>query len=382
MKSTTNKYGKYKKYIKYILPVIAMIVSSRAYAGKLDTNFVLTITNAAAAWAYKVVPAAKKAFMILWFFETMLQGFFKQLFQIGRIKELLRFVLIRTMFLTFFTGVLMDPDFYLGIIQFLARLGGGDQGSGIIGINAGDVWANFVNWYQEGFIAVKKNLDFSDLSGHIILSAAFFVNLGATVVISFLVIMVQIEVSLIVYGALILTSCAGSDWTKSWWNSYLGGCVSLGLKVMIFCFLYTAVKGTMVYKPGATDAIDIWTQVITCVICTLSLWIVPARIAGMVSSAGSGNFGGELVAGFMGGIAMGKSAIRGAGTVASVAGSAGGFIFKEGNKVMDQLMAEHAPSSGKAGNSNNNGASQQPIANAQDKAKYLNNKGMNDGKDR
>ena len=45
-------------------------------------------------------------------------------------------------------------------------------------------------------------------------------------------------------------------------------------------------------------------------------------------------------------------------------------------------MAEHAPSSGKAGNSNNNGASQQPIANAQDKAKYLNNKGMNDGKDR
>ena len=377
---------------KFIYFILFCMISCNAYAGSLDTNYIATVAMKAPEWAISIQPMAVKLFLLLWWLETMLQAFSTQLLQIGKVKELLRFVIVRSLFMGFFSVFLTNPNFYLAIPTFFAKLSGVNdiRGSGILGVNPGDVWQSYANWFSGDYTsALDANSTISKIGVQLSLAIGAIMYMIATIYISFLIIMLNIEVYVMIYGALILTACAGSKWTYGWWASYLGAVVSIGLKILLFLLLYKILGDSMKYHSGSTfNSIDVWTQIVNCILCTLTLGIIPSKIAGIVSSAGTGELGGQVVGGFMGGLAFGMKTMGGIhATAGAIPGAAKG-AFKTGKGAFNMgagAVQMSARAIGGAIGSVRDGLSEnmervqhdfslQPRADSQDKSSFLNDK--------
>ncbi len=344
--------------------------------GTMDLHYVSTILSDAASWQTPVLKASIQIFTILWFFDTFREGLFHQLFQVGKLQELLRFVIVRVIFFGFFSSIFLYPEFYLGIVKYLGGVGrtqlhfatDSTGGSGnVTGLDAGWIWKQYTAWFANDYTPAILKKGLSELGTQLSMAIGSIVYLLCTCWISFLIIMLEVQAKATLFGGLILTSCAASKWTESWWNSYLGAVVSLGIKVMMFMFLYASIQAEMSYKSGhtITGSIDVWNQIINTIICTFIITVIPSKIAGMVSSAGASDLGGKVVAGALAGMAIaakaGKMASKGAK-------SAGGK-----SKSTSSDLNKSKPSSSDSNKSTPSGGdkSQQPMADKGDKSEFM-----------
>ena len=382
MQKHTNK-------ILIFVALFCVIVNANA-AGSMDLHYVSTILSDASSWQTPTIKASIQIFTILWFFDTFREGLFNHLFQVGRIQELLRFVIVRVIFFGFFSSIFLYTDFYIGVIQYLGGIGrtqlhfatGSTGGSGnITGLNAGWIWQQYTDWFTNDYTPAINDKGMSQIGEQLSMSVGSIVYLLCTCWISFLIIMLEVLVKATLFGGLILASCAGSKWTEPWWKSYLGAIVSLGIKVMMFMFLYASIQAEMTYKSGHINgAIDVWNQIINTIMCTLIITIVPSKIAGMVSSVGASDLGGQAIAGALAGMALAKNSIKGAtgavGGVKSVgkmAGKTAGATAGKIGKVLGGIGKTQSDkgSSTKAQKSSA-GKAQQPMADKGDKEKFMN----------
>ena len=90
MQKHTNK-------ILIFVALFCVIVNANA-AGSMDLHYVSTILSDASSWQTPTIKASIQIFTILWFFDTFREGLFNHLFQVGRIQELIRFVIVRVIF--------------------------------------------------------------------------------------------------------------------------------------------------------------------------------------------------------------------------------------------------------------------------------------------
>ena len=382
MQKHTNK-------ILIFVALFCVIVNANA-AGSMDLHYVSTILSDASSWQTPAIKASIQVFTILWFFDTFREGLFHHLFQVGRIQELLRFVIVRVIFFGFFSSIFLYTDFYIGVIQYLGGIGrtqlhfatGSTGGSGnITGLNAGWIWQQYTDWFTNDYTPAINDKGMSQIGEQLSMSVGSIVYLLCTCWISFLIIMLEVMVKATLFGGLILASCAGSKWTEPWWKSYLGAIVSLGIKVMMFMFLYASIQAEMTYKSGHINgAIDVWNQIINTIICTLIITIVPSKIAGMVSSVGASDLGGQAIAGALAGMALAKNSIKGAtgavGGVKSVgkmAGKTAGATAGKIGKVLDSIGKTQSDKGGSTkAQKSSAGKAQQPMADKGDKEKFMN----------
>jgi hypothetical protein len=130
--------------------------------------------------------------------------------------------------------------------------------------------------------------------------------------------------------------------------------------------MYGVLQSVLVYHSGG-DAniqdVDVWTLIVTTVLATLCLGIVPGKIGGAISSAAGG--GGELAALGAGAAAMvSKLADGGLSLAQKAAPKVANTIKGQTNKIMDDLMKEH-------GKGSLNNKSKQPMADQGAKLQHL-----------
>lgn len=365
---------------KLLLLCLLLMATTIANAdGTLNTTYIASIMSLAESkWLPIVTANSIKIFTILWALETFTTCITNKFFDFTKTKELFRFLAVRIAFMSVFTVILMKPDLYLGIIQLFVKMGqsgmSGMQGgssTGYAGLDAGWVWHQYAQWFNNAVPALMADAKFSP-SEILSLGFAEIIYMLCTIYISFLVIMMNIEITCIIFGALILTGFAGSDWTKKWWDSYLGMVISMGLKIMLFCFLYAGLENILAYKDGKAGhvvGIDMWTMVVNCIICTLALGIIPGKIAGAISSAASGSTGGEAIGGFMAGLAVAKTVVSPAKTLSKMVGNAKNIMGNFMDKASGSSTSGGTSGGGDKGSSG--GKSQQPTANSEDKSEFM-----------
>lgn len=365
---------------KVLLIILLMGVTYMVNAdGKLNTEYVNTIFSSEqhAQWLKVINKGSLTIFNILWAMETFKECLTNKFFDFVKAKELFRFLAVRILFMVVWSAILMKPELYLGIIQLFTKIAkdgvidlipDGKSVGGITHLDAGWVWHQFAMWFSNDVPVIEKSIGWSPIS-MIAIGILEIIYFLCTLVISFLIIMLEIETTCIVFGALILTSFAGSSWTKQYWDRYLSMVVGMGLHIMLFCFLYAGLQNKLTYHPGqssiVTDVlgIDIWTQIANCILCTLALWIIPGKIAGAISSASGGGTGGAAIQGFFAGIAVAKTA----GAIAMNGVKGGMTILNKSESLSGggKTTSEYFKSGG---------SSPQPSANSVDKANFLNNK--------
>ena len=366
---------------RIFLLVILLMLINFAGAGEISAQYTQKITNVAQGWAATIVPASIRIFTILWCIETFTQGIFHHLFSFERYRELARFIVVRVCFMSFFTVFLVKPEFYLGIMRFFVELAGYNAStSSMTGIDAGWIWHQFSQWfdndYTSGLKAVGGATGLANMGQQFLMAFGCVIYFISTLVICFLAIFMQVQAILIVYGALVLTGFAGSKWTIGLWNNYINACISMGIKIMLFCLLYGVLQDVMTYHAGTiTGAIDILNQIINCALSTLILVVIPGQIGSMVSGVAASSLGGEIVGAAMAGLALSKTALgTGQSTINNTKSAATNSVNLARSATNAVKSAFDGFKSGwRAGNGSSNNIPQ-PMADNKDKSEFLKSK--------
>ena len=192
--------------------------------GKLNTEYINTMFSLAQheRWIKVVTTASLTVFNILWAMETFKECLTNKFFDFVKAKELFRFLAVRILFMVIWSSILMKPELYLGIIQLFTKVAKDGvidlipesrATGGITQLDAGWVWHQFAMWFNNDVPTIEKSIGWSPIS-MIAIGLLEIIYFLCTLIISFLIIMLEIETTCILFGALILTACASSSWTK------------------------------------------------------------------------------------------------------------------------------------------------------------------------
>jgi type IV secretory pathway TrbL component len=202
----------------------------------------------------------------------------------------------------------LKPDFYVGIIQYFGHLTTPIQFNGNIltGFNAGEVFTQFNTWLMKVYTPIQSNLGWSDAGKAVSYAFLCVIYLMCTCVISLMVIILEVEIYMTIFGALVLTGFAGSSWTYGMWNRYLDMVIGLGVRVMVFGMLYGILIKLINIDINTAGSMDVISSTITIILVTMCLWIIPSKIAGIVSGSAAGHSLAEAAGAALGGFALGK----------------------------------------------------------------------------
>lgn len=327
--------------MKYLVALVFLIVAPITFADTLSNitqyDYVGAIEQMIPSWVDMSTKLALKIFTILWSFETFNQIVFKNILG-NNIKQLPIYFITRICFGGFFAFVLLKPDLYLGVIQLLASQTTNITFSAdhhINGLGAGWIFEQFKNWNNDVYVPRRDALGFDQIGTAVCYAFMYLVYLGCTCFISLMIIIIEVEIYMTVFGALILTGFAGSSWTFGLWNRYLDAVIGLGVRLLVFGMLYGLLSKLILVDADHAGGLNIINSTISIILTTLCLYIIPNKIAGMVSGSATGNSLGEAVG-------MGIAGVATAGYVAR------GAMHRLGN-VADVLKSKFEGNSGVAG---------------------------------
>jgi type IV secretory pathway TrbL component len=132
------------------------------------------------------------------------------------------------------------------------------------------------------------------------------VYMVCTCLISLMVIMLEVQIYMTVFGALVLTGFAGSSWTYGIWNRYVDAVIGLGIRVMVFGMLYSILTRLIGIEPSSIGSLNIINSTISIILVTACLWIIPSQISSMVSGSSAGHSLAEAGAMIFATMALGK----------------------------------------------------------------------------
>ena len=375
--------------LQILITLLCIGIVPSAYAGDVTANFIDTITRIAPTWEALVLPYTIQIFMILWTFDTFRTLVMENLLDIAKIKQVFRFLIVRIAFMGFFTACFVHVAFYHGILEYFAGIAhkalassGLAPTSTFTGIDAGWIFTQYKEWFANIYTPAVDSLGVSEVGKQFSYAILSIVYLMCCVVIAFQIIFLEIQITLSVYAGVMLSGFAGSKWTISYWNNYLSMIIGLGVKVMVFCFLYAVLQSMLIVNIHYTSG-DVWMTMVNAVLATLCICFIPTRISGLVSGAAAGNHGGEMLGAFMMGAALPHKAVghamNTAKGVAGVGTKAGGAI-KAGGGAINKKINEYSNSELKTPESTQptGNKNQQPQAtNTEDKKAFI--EGQNDG---
>lgn len=293
---------------KFILFLVLAISYGYSHADtQYHTDFIGAVEQAIPFWMQVSTNTAMKIFTILWCFETFYQVTFKNVLG-NNLKQLPVYFITRVCFGGFFYALLLKPDFYLGIIQYF-----GSQttaisihGNLIKGFDAGWVFDQFRNWTTSVYNPVVETLGLSDMGKIITYGILYDIYMVCSCLIALMIIILEIQIYITVFGALVLTGFAGSSWTYNIWNKYIDTVIGLGIRVMVFGMLYGILSKLIGVNPSTVSSLSVVDSSISMIIVTACLWIIPSQISSMVSGSSAGHSLAEAGAAVFASVALGK----------------------------------------------------------------------------
>lgn len=328
-----------------------------ANAGSLQLMFVNSIDGLTNGWIAPLIKIGTGIGVSFWLIESLIEIKNKQLYDNG--QALLMFALKRSIIFAVLTAIFIKFDLYktittifLSPAQSLTGLGGAGSS---FGLDPGDVWQHFADWYKNDYAKIMDELDITNVGGQIGLIIYSIIYMISCVLISFEIIMLNVKFKVILFAGVIFAGCWGSGWTREYWYKYVSALVGISFQVLVFCLIYAAYKASLNYNSLKTMSDnglfsdDFLLQIIGTIIACLSLRVVPGWVSGIFTGVSGGVGGGDVMSMMSGGI-------KNAANVALGKSSGGGA--SGGNK----------PSSGQNGN---NSASKQAPMNSGDKAAFM-----------
>jgi hypothetical protein len=285
------------------LMIIAIVADAAAQAsGGLNIMFVNSINGMTQGWINPLVKIGIGVGISLWFIESFVQMINKGLYDDP--GALLKFVYMRSIIFGVSTGIFWKFDLYQNITELFLDPArtlsnfGSDRGS--FGLDAGDVWKQYTQWYIQDYGTLSKDVGKTNIPGQLGLLCYQVIYFLSAIVISIEIILLNLKFKLILFGGVIFAGCYSSDWAKQFWWKYVSALIGISFQVLVFCLIYKAFKDSINYKSmqnaisgGGTLTDNFLLQVIGCVIAAISLWIVPGYIGGAITGLGGG--GGSAI---------------------------------------------------------------------------------------
>lgn len=353
--------------------------SMSATGGLLDI-FLQNYYNASQSWTGVLAPIATKLFWFWFTCEFLWQLTFKKILT-NDLQKLYVFFVIRIFTAYFFAQCFVNPDFYLGIIQYFTTLGAQAGGfsvnptsgnpfgtlspSGIINIG-------LCSW-NSLFAFLGANAGWASVVNAIIYAVpmiimTLLITLVA-IIMALALVMLALESYIVLFGGFILCGFAGSSWTQSFWQrylSYVGGiairffvmCLILGLMQTqlntLFAYIVTASSGS-----DYVTLIGVFFNTLICMVINAFIVLkVPAMAGAMLSGQVSGGLG-DLMQGaamVMSGASMIKSFGGGGNKTSALAqsalalGTGGASLAANGaSKMATTAASTAAKAAGEAG---------------------------------
>lgn len=335
--------------MRYVLLIGLIIVASTGFADglsdKLQSNYISIIEQQIPTWTSITTKLALQIFSILWCFETFYQVTFKNILG-NNIKQLPVYIVTRVLFAGFFSYVMLKPDFYLGIIQLIGSKTTGITFSGdtIQGFDVGWVYKQFKEWTIDVYTPQQDALNWKEIGVAVSYALMYVIYLICTLCITVMIIILEVEIYLTVFGALILTGFAGSSWTFGLWNRYLDAVIGLGVRVLVFGMLFALFKDLISVNPATAGAMDILTSTSSILLTTACLYVIPNKLAGMVSGTASGHGLGAMVGAGLGGFVGASNAV----------GKIGGKSIDTGKSAYNKIKDKISGGGGDGSSSKNN----------------------------
>lgn len=294
---------------KKILLIIALLVLNKVvFAGALDLAFVQSINNASTSWVNKLTLVAGSFGASIWFIDSLYQIYKKQLYTDAH--KLLMFAFHRSLIFGCLSVFFLKYDFYKGITDFFISTGkslgtvsggGGGGSTGTTGLNAGWVWSQFSQWYENDYILASDKLGIANIGGQFLLVVFAVIYMIVCLVISFDIIMLNVLLKVILCSGILFAGCITSEWTKPYWKKYIGMLVGVSFEVFVFCLIYSAFSKSMEYR-AVTDAIvgktvgaSLIVMIISAAMACLCLHIIPPKLGAAFGGVGGGSIGGQAV---------------------------------------------------------------------------------------
>lgn len=354
--------------------------SLSATGGLLDV-FLQNYYNASKVWTGVLAPIAIKLFWFWFTCEFLWQLTFKKILT-NDLQKLYVFFVIRIFTAYFFAQCFVNPDFYLGIIQYFTILGAKAGGfsvnptsgnpfgtlspSGIINIG-------LCSW-NSLFAFLGANTGWASVVNAIVYAVPMIVmTLLITIVaiiMALALVMLALESYIVLFGGFILCGFAGSSWTQSYWQKYLSYVSGIAIRFFVMCLILglmqTQLNTLFAYIVSASAGSDYVTLIgvffntlICMVINAIIVLKVPAMAGAMLSGQVSGSLG-DLMQGAamaMSGASMVKAFGSGSSNKASALvqgalalGSGGASLAANGiSKIAATSASNAAKAAGEAG---------------------------------
>ncbi|MCX8515278.1 MAG: type IV secretion system protein [Burkholderiales bacterium] len=293
----------------YAIPAMC---SMSATGGLLDI-FLQNYYNASQSWTGVLAPIATKLFWFWFTCEFLWQLTFKKILT-NDLQKLYVFFVIRIFTAYFFAQCFVNPDFYLGIIQYLTNLGAQAGGfsvnptsgnpfgtlspSGIINIG-------LCSW-NSLFAFLGANAGWASVVNAIIYAVpmiimALLITLIA-IIMALALVMLALESYIVLFGGFILCGFAGSSWTQSFWQKYLSYVSGIAIRFFVMCLILGLMKTQLntlfAYIVSASSGSDYVTLIgvffntLICMIINAFIVLkVPAMAGAMLSGQVSGGLG-------------------------------------------------------------------------------------------
>lgn len=374
---------------KYIL-VSILLLSNAAYAtpamcsmsatGGLLDIFLQNYYNASQSWTGVLAPIATKLFWFWFTCEFLWQLTFKKILT-NDLQKLYVFFVIRIFTAYFFAQCFVNPDFYLGIIQYFTTLGA-QAGGFSVNPNSGNPFGTLspsgiiniglCSW-NSLFAFLGANAGWASVVNAIIYAVpmiimTLLITLVA-IIMALALVMLALESYIVLFGGFILCGFAGSSWTQSFWQKYLSYVGGIAIRFFVMCLILglmqTQLNTLFAYIVSASSGSDYVTLIgvffntlICMVINAFIVLKVPAMAGAMLSGQVSGGLG-DLMQGaamVMSGASMIKSFGGGSNKTSALAqsalalGTGGASLAASGaSKMVTTAASTAAKAAGEAG---------------------------------
>ncbi len=360
---------KYKIFwLLILLPTISFAADSSTIGGQLD-DLIALFQKTSITWVSPMQLIAVQIFAIVFIPETawlLIKSFLENNY--GRMWTLLG---IRIVTAGFFMYWIQHPEIFHGIIQFFAQAGA--KASGFTFTPDGTFTLKpsmIINYYQTIDNSVSKALEtagLTDIGVIFSVSIQLLITEFALIIIALILTVTLLEANIVICGGIALLGFAGSNWTISYFQSYLKYAIGIAIKFMVICLLMGMFQHilqtqidqfTHVCHDGVCPIREVGhafgQTLVLVVVITYLAYKVPEMASSMLSGTLNMNFAGLLAAasGVMAGSKVGAgaagSAIGAAGKVISAGtalatGKGAGELIKSGLKTLSNKLTGSTP---------------------------------------